>query len=98
MGDVLTIRARREEEHQTKKRNFLHREFKYGAIERLVNLPKGRQLSPPFGNTLRPRQEIGQERGVSMCYMGEQELSATFETCENSGQDDTPGARGYALS
>jgi len=41
MGDVLTIRARREEDHETKKRNFLHREFKYGAIERLVNLPKG---------------------------------------------------------
>jgi HSP20 family protein len=41
MGDVLTIRARREEEHEVKKRNFLHREFKYGAIERLVNLPKG---------------------------------------------------------
>jgi HSP20 family protein len=40
-GDVLTIRARREEEHETKKRNFLHREFKYGAIERLVNLPRG---------------------------------------------------------
>jgi HSP20 family protein len=41
MGDVLTIRAGREEEHEIKKRNFLHREFKYGAIERLVNLPKG---------------------------------------------------------
>jgi HSP20 family protein len=41
MGDVLTIRARREEEHETKRRNFLHRELKYGAIERLVHLPKG---------------------------------------------------------
>jgi HSP20 family protein len=41
MGDVLTIRARREEEHETRKRNFLHHEFKYGAIERLVNLPRG---------------------------------------------------------
>ena len=38
-GDMLTIRASREEEHETKKRDFLHREFRYDAIERLMTLP-----------------------------------------------------------
>ena len=40
-GDVLTIRASREEEHETEKRDFLHREFRYGAIERSMTLPRG---------------------------------------------------------
>jgi len=40
-GDMLTIRASRQEEHETKKRDFLHREFRYGAIERLMSLPQG---------------------------------------------------------
>ena len=41
VGDMLTIRATRQEEHETKKRNFLHREFRYGSIERLITLPQG---------------------------------------------------------
>ena len=41
VGDMLTIRASRQEEHETKKRDFLHREFRYGAIERLMTLPHG---------------------------------------------------------
>ena len=28
VGDMLTIRASRQEEHETKKRDFLHREFR----------------------------------------------------------------------
>jgi HSP20 family protein len=41
VGDMLTIRASREEEEETEKRDFLHREFSYGIIERSVPLPKG---------------------------------------------------------
>jgi HSP20 family protein len=41
VGDMLTIRASREEEHEIKKRDFLHREFRYGAVERLMTLPDG---------------------------------------------------------
>ncbi len=41
VGDVLTISASREEEHETKKRDFVHREFRYGVIERSVDLPRG---------------------------------------------------------
>ena len=41
IGDELTIRAERREEHEEKKRDFLHREFRYGGIDRSVTLPKG---------------------------------------------------------
>jgi HSP20 family molecular chaperone IbpA len=41
MGDMLTIRASRQQEQETKKRDFLHREFRYGAVERLMTLPEG---------------------------------------------------------
>jgi HSP20 family protein len=41
VGDMLMIRASRQEEHETKKRDFLHREFKYGALERSMTLPQG---------------------------------------------------------
>jgi HSP20 family protein len=41
VGDMLTIRASRQAEHETKKRDFLHREFRYGVIERLITLPQG---------------------------------------------------------
>jgi HSP20 family protein len=40
-GDMLTIRASRQEEHETNKRDFLYREFRYGAIERSMPLPQG---------------------------------------------------------
>ena len=41
VGDMLTIRTSRQEEHEAKKRDFLHREFKYGALERSMTLPYG---------------------------------------------------------
>jgi HSP20 family protein len=41
VGDMLVIRASRQEEHETKKRDFLHREFKYGALERSMTIPQG---------------------------------------------------------
>ena len=41
VGDMLTIRGSRQEAHETKKRDFLHREFRYGSIERLITLPQG---------------------------------------------------------
>jgi HSP20 family protein len=41
VGDMLTIRASRQEEHETKKRDFLHREFRYGTLERSMTLPQG---------------------------------------------------------
>ena len=54
-GDMLTIRASRQEEHETKKRDFLHREFRYGAIERLMTLPQGvkaENIKASFSNGL----------------------------------------------
>lgn len=41
VGDMLTVRASRQEEHETKKRDFLHREFRYGILERSMTLPQG---------------------------------------------------------
>jgi HSP20 family protein len=55
VDDMLTIRASREEEHETKKRDFLHREFRYGAIERLMTLPqsvKAEDIKASFSNGL----------------------------------------------
>ena len=54
-GEMLTIRASREEEHETKKRDFLHREFRYGAIERSMTLPQGvkaEDIKASFSNGL----------------------------------------------
>jgi HSP20 family protein len=55
VGDMLTIRASRQEEHETKKRDFLHREFRYGAIERSITLPQGvkaEDIKASFSNGL----------------------------------------------
>lgn len=55
MGDVLTIHAQRHEEHETKKRDFLSREFKYGSMERSITLPKGvkaEDIKASFANGL----------------------------------------------
>jgi len=41
VGDMLRLRASRQEEHETKKRDFLHREFRYGVLERSMTLPQG---------------------------------------------------------
>ena len=52
---MLTIRALRQEEHETKKRDFLHRELKYGAIERSTSLPQGvkaEDIKASFSNGL----------------------------------------------
>jgi HSP20 family molecular chaperone IbpA len=38
---VLTVRGSREEKHETKKRDFFRREFRYGSFERAINLPEG---------------------------------------------------------
>ena len=40
-GNMLTIRASREERHEKKERDFLHREISYGRIERTLSLPPG---------------------------------------------------------
>jgi HSP20 family protein len=55
VGDMLTIRASRQEEHETKKRDFLHREFRYGAIERSMTIPlgvKAEDVKATFSNGL----------------------------------------------
>jgi HSP20 family protein len=55
VGNMLTIRASRQEEHETKKRDFLHREFRYGTIERLMTLPEGvkaEDIKASFSNGL----------------------------------------------
>jgi HSP20 family protein len=41
VGNMLTLRASRQEEHETKKRDFLHRELRYGILERSMTLPQG---------------------------------------------------------
>jgi HSP20 family protein len=41
VGNMLTIRATRQEEHETRRRDFLHREFRYGVLERSMTLPQG---------------------------------------------------------
>lgn len=40
-GNELNLRAKRREEHETKKRNFLKREVQYGSYEYSMELPKG---------------------------------------------------------
>ena len=40
-GNMLTIRASREERHEKKDRDFIHREISYGKIERTLSLPPG---------------------------------------------------------
>jgi HSP20 family protein len=55
VGNMLTIRASRPEEHETKKRDFLHREFRYGAIERSMTIPlgvKAEDVKATFSNGL----------------------------------------------
>ena len=52
---MLIIRASRKEEHETKKRDFLHREFRYGAIERSMTIPlgvKAEDVKATFSNGL----------------------------------------------
>ena len=41
VAGILTIRGSRQQEQETKKRDFLHREFGYGVIERSLTLPQG---------------------------------------------------------
>lgn len=38
---ILTVKASREEKHESKKRDFFHREFHYGSFERSIRLPEG---------------------------------------------------------
>ncbi len=40
-GEMLTVRAKREEKTEIKKRNFLKQELHYGAYERAIELPEG---------------------------------------------------------
>jgi HSP20 family protein len=40
-GDQLIIRAKREQQHEEKGRDFIHREVAYGSFERTVKLPGG---------------------------------------------------------
>jgi HSP20 family protein len=41
VGNMLTIRATKEERHEDKGRNFLRQEISYGRIERSIPLPAG---------------------------------------------------------
>jgi HSP20 family protein len=40
-GGVLTVKGSREEKTETKKRDFLRREIRYGSFERALSLPEG---------------------------------------------------------
>src|SRR5262249_27813705 len=41
VGDVLTIKGRREEKRETKKADLFRREIRYGSFERSLSLPEG---------------------------------------------------------
>lgn len=41
VGNVLTIKGKREEKFEEKKRHFLRREMTYGSFERSMELPEG---------------------------------------------------------
>jgi HSP20 family protein len=41
LGNVLTIKARREEKQEVKKENYFRREISYGEFERRTILPEG---------------------------------------------------------
>jgi HSP20 family protein len=40
-GGILAVKGSREEKHETKKRDFYCREFRYGSFERAITLPEG---------------------------------------------------------
>jgi HSP20 family protein len=40
-GGILSVKGSREEKHETKKRDFFRREFRYGSFERAITLPEG---------------------------------------------------------
>jgi len=40
-GNLLNVRAKREEKFEEKKRHFLRREMRYGSFERSLELPEG---------------------------------------------------------
>ncbi len=40
-GGVLAVKGSREEKHETTKRDFYRREFRYGSFERSITLPEG---------------------------------------------------------
>jgi HSP20 family protein len=40
-GQTLTIKAKREEKVEEKKRHFMRRELRYGSFERSIELPQG---------------------------------------------------------
>jgi HSP20 family protein len=41
LGNVLTIKGERKQEHEVKKEEFLRRETSYGSFERRLTLPEG---------------------------------------------------------
>ncbi len=52
-GDQLTIRGKREQKHEEKGRDFMHREVVYGSFERVIKLPGGvnpDQISASYNN------------------------------------------------
>jgi HSP20 family protein len=40
-GGILTVKGKREEKHETRKRDFFRRELRYGSFERSITLPEG---------------------------------------------------------
>jgi HSP20 family protein len=83
-GDQLTIRGKREQRHEEKGRDFIHREVAYGSFERSVKLPGGinpddirasytngvLQLSIPLPEQARTRKVPIQSSGGSEASSG----------------------------
>lgn len=77
-GGMLTVRAKREEKTEIKKRDFLKRELHYGAYERVIELPEGinaedikaayrdgvLELSAPLPKELAPKEVKVRIEGV----------------------------------
>ena len=59
VGDMLTIRASRQEEHETKKRDFLHREFEIWRHRTLDDPPSRGEGRRHQGKNQRPELSRG---------------------------------------
>ena len=77
---VLTVKGSREEKHETKKRDFFRREFRYGAFDRGIILPEGMKAEDLKANyhdgvleltTPMPKEALPKEVKVQIQRAGE---------------------------
>ena len=67
-GGVLTVKGSREEKHETKKRDFFRREFRYGSFDRAIITARRNEGRRPESDLPRRRPRIDRtdaERGLA---------------------------------